>query len=460
MSNILLNADSYKASHYVQYPANTTVVSSYIESRGGMFEQTLFFGLQAFIKQTLLKPFTQADIDEAEAVLVAHGLPFNKTGWQYILDTYNGYLPIEIQAVPEGSLVNTHNVLVQVKNTDDNCAWLTSYIETALLRAVWYPTTVASVSYACKQVIARYLARTADNMEGLLFKLHDFGSRGASSFESAALGGMAHLVNFMGSDTLSAIVAARRYYQEPMAGFSIPAAEHSTITSWGRDGEQAAYANMLKQFSGQGKLVAVVSDSYDLWNAIDNLWGTELRDAVMNSGGTLVIRPDSGDPVQIVSTTIEKLMAKFGFRTNSKGFKVLPDCVRVIQGDGICLSSIEAILVEMTKRGLSADNIAFGMGGELLQKVNRDTQKFAMKASAVCVNGVWRDVFKDPITDSGKRSKKGRLALVKNSEGQYQTIREQDLGQQQNQLRVVYRNGVLLVDESLAKIRARVTHCI
>lgn len=460
MSNILLNADSYKASHYVQYPANTTVVSSYIESRGGMFEQTLFFGLQAFIKQTLLKPFTQADIDEAEAVLVAHGLPFNKTGWQYILDTYNGYLPIEIQAVPEGSLVNTHNVLVQVKNTDDNCAWLTSYIETALLRAVWYPTTVASVSYACKQVIARYLARTADNMEGLLFKLHDFGSRGASSFESAALGGMAHLVNFMGTDTLSAIVAARRYYQEPMAGFSIPAAEHSTITSWGRDGEQAAYANMLKQFSGQGKLVAVVSDSYDLWNAIDNLWGTELRDAVMNSGGTLVIRPDSGDPVQIVSTTIEKLMAKFGFRTNSKGYKVLPDCVRVIQGDGICLSSIEAILVEMTKRGLSADNIAFGMGGELLQKVNRDTQKFAMKASAVCVNGVWRDVFKDPITDSGKRSKKGRLALVKNSDGLYQTIREQDLGQQQNQLRVVYRNGVLLVDESLAKIRARVTHCI
>ncbi len=455
--SILLNSDSYKASHFLQYPANTTVISSYIESRGGVFEQTLFFGLQAFIKKNLLKPFTQADIDEAEVILTAHGLPFNKAGWQYILDTYNGYLPLEIQAVAEGSVVNTHNVLVQVKNTDDNCAWLSSYIETALLRAVWYPTTVATVSYGCKQVIARYLAKTADNMDGLLFKLHDFGARGASSEESAALGGMAHLVNFMGSDTLSAIIAARRYYQEPMAGFSIPAAEHSTITSWGRDGEQAAYANMLKQFSGQGKLVAVVSDSYDLWNAIDNLWGDELRDAVINSGGTLVIRPDSGDPVQIVSTTIEKLMAKFGYSVNSKGFKVLPACVRVIQGDGICLATIEAILVEMTARGLSADNIAFGMGGELLQKVNRDTQKFAMKASAVCVNGVWRDVFKDPITDSGKRSKKGRLALVKNSEGQYQTIREQDLGQQQNQLRVVYRNGELLVNESLAEIRARVS---
>lgn len=454
--SILLNSDSYKASHFLQYPANTTVISSYIESRGGVFEQTLFFGLQAFIKKNLLKPFTQADIDEAEVILTAHGLPFNKAGWQYILDTYKGYLPLEIQAVAEGSVVNTHNVLVQVKNTDDNCAWLSSYIETALLRAVWYPTTVATVSYGCKQVIARYLAKTADNMDGLLFKLHDFGARGASSEESAALGGMAHLVNFMGSDTLSAIIAARRYYQEPMAGFSIPAAEHSTITSWGRDGEQAAYANMLKQFSGQGKLVAVVSDSYDLWNAIDNLWGDKLRDAVINSGGTLVIRPDSGDPVQIVSTTIEKLMAKFGYSVNSKGFKVLPACVRVIQGDAICLATIEAILVEMTARGLSADNIAFGMGGELLQKVNRDTQKFAMKASAVCVNGNWRDVFKDPITDSGKRSKKGRLALVKNSEGQYQTIREQDLGQQQNQLRVVYRNGELLVNESLAEIRARV----
>ena len=134
MSNILLNADSYKASHFLQYPAGTSVVSSYIESRGGQYDATLFFGLQAFIKQTLLQPFTQADIDEAEELLAAHGVPFNRAGWQYILDTYNGFLPIEIQAVPEGSVVATHNVLVQVQNTDANCAWLTSYIETALLQ--------------------------------------------------------------------------------------------------------------------------------------------------------------------------------------------------------------------------------------------------------------------------------------------------------------------------------------
>lgn len=456
MTSILLNADSYKASHFLQYPAGTTHVSSYIESRGGAFEATVFFGLQMFIKQYLMKPFTQADIDEAVEIAGLHGVPFNREGWQYILDAYEGYLPIEIQALPEGSVVPTRNALVQVVNTDPDCAWLTSYVETALLRAVWYPTTVATLSYACKQVIRRYLEETADNCDGLPFKLHDFGARGATSEEAAAIGGLAHLVNFMGSDTLSGVVAGRRFYNEKMAAFSIPAAEHSTITSWGRDGEVAAYANMLDQFAGPGKLVAVVSDSYDLFNAIDTLWGGELKEKVEQSGGTLVVRPDSGEPVEIVSAAVERLMAKFGCRVNGKGYKVLPDCVRVIQGDGISLGSIEAILAEMKRRGLSADNVAFGMGGELLQKVNRDTQKFAMKASSACVNGEWRDVFKDPATDPGKRSKRGRLAVVRNAAGGLETVREDELGGRENLLRVVFRNGDLVVDDNFAAIRARV----
>lgn len=453
--NLLLNADSYKASHFLQYPENTTTVSSYIESRGGAFEFTVLFGLQMFIKEYLSKPFNRLDIEEAAEIADLHGVPFNRQGWEYILQTYKGYLPLEIQAVPEGTVVPTGNVLVQVVNTDPTCAWLTSYIETALLRAVWYPTTVATVSWSCKQVIRRYLAETADSLEGLPFKLHDFGPRGASSEESAAIGGLAHLVSFMGTDNLNAIVAARRYYGESMAGFSIPAAEHSTITSWGRNGEKAAYANMLKQFAGPGRLVAVVSDSYDLWNAIDNLWGDKLKETVENSGGTLVIRPDSGDPVEIVSETIARLMAKFGFAVNRKGYKVLPACVRVIQGDGISVASIEAILAEMKRRGLSAENVAFGMGGELLQKVNRDTQRFAMKASAVCINGEWRDVFKDPVTDPGKRSKRGRLALVQDEAGALKTIAEAELNAQENVLRVVFRNGRLCVDETLAAIRGR-----
>ncbi len=454
MPSLILNTDSYKTSHYLQYPAGTEYVSSYIESRGGVYGSTVFFGLQMFLKEYLTKPVSLVDIDEAEEICTAHGVPFNRAGWTHILNEHHGYLPIEIEAVPEGSDIPAGNVLVQVMNTDPACAWLTSYVETALLRAVWYPITVATVSKACQNIIARYLNQTADNLDGLPFKLHDFGARGASSEETAAIGGLAHLVNFRGTDNLSAIVAARRYYRADMAGCSIPAAEHSTITSWGRAGEAAAYANMLEQFGGENKVMAVVSDSYDFWNAIDNLWGDELKTQVETMGGTLVIRPDSGDPVQIVPAAIERLMTRFGHSVNSRGYKILPGCIRLIQGDGICAASIEAILAEMKARGLSADNVTFGMGGDLLQKVNRDTQKFAMKASAIRVNGQWRDVYKDPITDQGKRSKKGRLALARVN-GQWQTVNREAIPGGANELVTVFRNGKLLAECSLEEVRGR-----
>ena len=454
MRNLILNTDSYKMSHFAQYPEGAEYVSSYIESRGGVYPKTVFFGLQAFLKDYLARPISQADIDEADAICSAHGVPFNREGWEYILNEYDGFLPLEIQAAPEGTVLPTGNVMVQVINTDPKCAWLTSYIETALLRAVWYPTTVATVSRACRDIISRYMAETAESLEGLPFKLHDFGARGASSEEAAALGGAAHLVNFAGTDTLSGVIAARRYYNADMAGFSIPAAEHSTITSWGRAGEVEAYANMIKQFGGEGRLVAVVSDSYDFWNAIDNIWGGELKEQVQQFGGTLVVRPDSGEPVEVVPEAIERLMAKFGYTTNSKGYRELPSCVRLIQGDGVCSRSIEAILATMKARGLSANNVAFGMGGELLQKINRDTQKFAMKASAICINGDWCDVYKDPITDPGKRSKRGRLALVEDQQG-FRTVREDELGDQCNALVTVFRNGEVLVDWDFEQVRER-----
>ena len=343
-SNIILNADSYKASHFLQYPPNTTQVSSYIEARGGQYKNAVFFGLQMFIKEYLTKPITNADVDEAKVIFDAHGVPFNESGWRYIVNEYDGFLPIEIEAIPEGTVIPVKNAMVQVINTDPNCAWLTSYVETALLRAVWYPTTVATVSWNCRQVIQRYMEETSESTDGIEFKLHDFGARGATSEEAAAIGGAAHLVSFQGTDNISSIMAARRYYDAEMAGFSIPAAEHSTITSWGKDNELAAYENMLDQFSGPGKIVAVVRDSYDLWNAIDNIWGDELRAKVESTGGTLVVRPDSGDPISIVTETVERLMKNFGYEVNAKGYRVLPDCIRVIQGDGVSQQTIEAIL--------------------------------------------------------------------------------------------------------------------
>lgn len=454
--NPILNTDSYKASHYLQYPPETTRIFSYVESRGGAWERTLFFGLQAILKEEFLKPVTHAHIDEALDILPAHGLPFNETGWRRLVETHGGRLPLEIRAIPEGSVVPVSNAMMTIVNTDPAFFWLTSYVETALLR-VWYPITVATISWHVRQSIRKALVKTADNPEAELpFKLHDFGSRGVSSHSSAALGGLAHLVNFRGSDTLAAICAGRAWYHEPMAAYSIPAAEHSTITSWGREGECDAYANMVAQFGKPGKIFAVVSDSYDIYAAVDHLWGETLRQRVVDSGATLVVRPDSGDPVTIVADTLQMLANRFGADVNSKGYRVLRN-VRVIQGDGVNPKTIDAILARVVADGFSVENIAFGMGGALLQRLDRDTMKFAYKTSAAEIGGVWRDVYKDPVTNHGKRSKRGLLGLVE--EGGFKTVPVDPTSFEPsgavNALRPVYRNGALLVDEPLSAIRAR-----
>ena len=418
MSNLILNTDSYKMSHFLQYPYNTAYVNSYIASRGiedtsiaGANPEIVNLGLQMFIMEYLEKPITMADIQEAEYIAQHHGLPFNKEGWMKILKKHGGFLPIYIEGLPEGTPVPVGTTQYQVRNTDPELPWVTSYIETALLRAIWYPSTVATISREIKKIIKNDLEITCmDPASVLPFRLHDFGARGVSSKESAGIGGLAHIVNFQGTDTIEAIqYAFNYYYARGMPAFSIPAAEHSTITSWGKSAEEAAYRNMLQKFGKPGALVAVVSDSYDIYNACEKIWGEKLRDEVQNSGATVVIRPDSGDPVTVVSKVIDILGAKFGYRENQKGYKVLNPAVRVIQGDGVNYFSISEILVKLLANGWSAENVAFGMGGALLQKVNRDTFKYAMKASAMKrLNDVyWNDVFKEPVTDTVKASKRG-----------------------------------------------------
>lgn len=230
--NFILRTDSYKLSHWLQYPEGTEYVFSYIEARGG-FKKLVFFGLQMYIKELEKYRVTQQQIDEAQEVALAHGEPFNYEGWSYILKEYEGRLPLEIKAIPEGTVAPVRNALVTIKNTDPKCFWLPSHIETDILRAVWYPSTVATNSYNIKQIILKYLAKTGDE-SGINFKLHDFGARGVSSCESSGIGGCGHLVNFLGTDTMMALLYARKYYGEQMAGFSIPAAEHSISTSFGK----------------------------------------------------------------------------------------------------------------------------------------------------------------------------------------------------------------------------------
>lgn len=476
-ANPILNTDSYKASHYLQYPPDASAMFSYVESRGGRYERTLFFGLQMLIKDYLCRPITAAMIDEAKAFFTAHGEPFNEAGWRHVIERHGGYLPVRIRAVPEGTLVPTHNVLMTVECDDPQVFWLASYLETMLLR-VWYPITVATQSWHLRNTIRAYLQKSSDDLSQLPFKLHDFGSRGVSSAESAAIGGAAHLVSFMGSDTVLGVLAANRYYNENMAAFSVPAAEHSTITSWGRDREADAYRNMIERFGKPGAIVSVVSDSYDLFAALD-AWGSQLKQAVLDSGATLVIRPDSGDPRAIVLQTLRALEASFGAAVNGKGRRVLNN-VRVIQGDGVNPESIEAILAAMDDAGFSADNIVFGMGGALLQQINRDTQRFAMKCSAIRIGDTWHDVSKDPVTDATKRSMKGRLTLLRHRRtGEYRSVplpvapgpgqrtlagerREGQRGQEiqdgdewEEALVTVFEAGRLLVDDSLAEIRRR-----
>lgn len=459
--NYLFDTDSYKASHYLQYPPKTSSMFSYIESRGSDegYEKTVFFGLQYFLKAYLTYRVTPEDVEEAKDFYALHGEPFNYDGWMYIAKELKGKLPVRIRAVPEGTIVPTHNILVSIESTDPKVFWVVSWLETMMLRYVWYGTSVATRSRKIKQIILDSLKVSSDDPHAeIAFKLHDFGSRGVSSQESAMLGGAAHLVNFQGSDTVVGVRCANKYYNSKMAGFSIPASEHSSITGWGKENEVEAYRNMLKQFAKPGALVACVSDSYDLWNAITNLWGTTLKEEIVKSGATLIVRPDSGNPPDVVLQSLKLLDEKFGHTLNGKGYKVLNN-VRVIQGDGISESSIKKILGLALENGYSATNIAFGMGGQLLQALNRDTLKFAMKCSSITVDGEQRHVFKDPVTDHGKVSKAGRLDLVRR-DGHFTTVeipKDQIDFNGISEMRTVYENGQILVSDTFEDIRLRAT---
>lgn len=460
MKNQIFDADSYKFSHYLQLPPGTKGMSDYIEARtGSQFEETMFVGLQIYLKDIIANPITMLNVIEAKEVIEAHGEPFNWEGFVKIVDKHGGHWPVRIKAVPEGMAIPKSNALVTVESTDEELAWVPGFMETALQRAVWYPTTVATISRYAKKTIMKYLEKTSDDPQGQIsFKLHDFGCRGVSSYESAGLGGLAHIFNFMGTDTVPALIFARKYYGASMPAFSIPAAEHSTITSWGRECEVDAYRNMLAQFAKPGSLVAVVSDSYDIYNACDKIWGDTLRQEVIDSGATVIIRPDSGDPAVVPLKCIELLGNKFGYIVNSKGYKVLNN-VRVIQGDGIDLEMIGTICENISRAGWSIDNIAFGMGGGLLQKLDRDTCSFAMKCSAINVNGTWRDVYKEPVTQFGKVSKKGHLSLYK-KDGNFITIREVEGNalvkwkMAEEVLLPVYENGRLLKEYSFDEVKA------
>ncbi len=462
LKNFILKTDSYKISHWLQYPELTEYVASYFEARkGAKYQNTLFFGLQYILQRHFCGvQVTREKIDRAERIAQRHVGQFNREGWEYILNAHGGKLPLVIRAVPEGTLVNGDNVLLTVVNTDKHCFWLTNYAET-ILTHVWYPTMVATQSYNMKLIIKKFLEKNGDDAPD--FKLHDFGYRGVTCCEQAAIGGASHLLNFRGTDTIAGMEMLEAFYNaDEVTGFSIPASEHSTITSWGRDGELEAMANMLEKYPTG--LVACVSDSFNIYKACRDYWGKALKGKILSREGVVVIRPDSGDPKKVLPEILNILAAAIGYTTNSKGFKVLDKHVRVIQGDGVDAQSLEEILNILHVAGWSADNLAFGSGGGLLQKLNRDIQKFAFKCSAAYIDGQWHDVYKSPVDDKGKQSKKGLLKLVKDERGVFSTANLDDPmsvfsrldRDQDDQLVEVFRDGELTKEYTFDEIVARI----
>jgi nicotinamide phosphoribosyltransferase len=442
--NICKLSDAYKFTHWRQFEKNTQYNEYYYESRGGFFDYTMFYGLQIqLLRYFVGQVVTKDKIDEAEdrsRGIFGHEY-FNRKGWEYILNKYDGKLPLEISAVPEGTVLPTRNILFKSVNTDPNCAWLPGFTEPLLVQN-WYPSTVATTSFYCKQLIQKYCDKTGSELSP--FHMNDFGFRGTEVPESAGIGGSAHLINFLGTDTVIGIDYADAYYNSGTCGHSVYATEHSTGTQRGREGELDFYRHILDDVPDNA-IVSIVPDGYNYFFALDDYFGTTLKKKILSREGKVVMRPDSGYPPEIAVKTLKKLANIFGYETNDKGYTVINPKVGCIYGDGINFKSgmIDDILKAVTDAKFATENIIFGQGGGLLQDCNRDTSKYAFKCCATKINGnPWSDVYKDPVTDPGKVSKKGRQKLVEYNHGKFKTIPVEDYGD--DKLVTVFRNGELV----------------
>ena len=459
-NNICLLTDSYKVTHHYFYPKGTEKLYSYLESRvGAEFNKTIFYGLQYIIKKYLTgKIVSQEKIDEADQLINKHigENIFNREGWQYILDEYNGRLPIEIKAVPEGTPVNVSNVLMTVENTDKESYWLPNYLEPLLLQ-VWYPSTVATLSAEVRKLCNFYLEVTGSVKDNLDFMLHDFGYRGATSTESSMLSGSAHLLNFQGTDTLAALTIPENYYNDSnLYGFSVQATEHSVMTSQGNTGEVQQILNVID--NAKNGILSMVIDSYDYRNflTLAGESGSEINDAILKfldvEGNKVVFRPDSGEPVSTTLDCLNLLADGFGSSLNEKGYKVFDANIGLLWGDGLDYHKIRDILFAMKSNNWAASNIIFGMGGGLHTSVNRDTQRNAFKCSAQLRGGVWYDIFKNPL-DYSKKSKTGRFKLIQEKDNSFKTVPLNSDGE--DCLQTVFKNGELLIEDSFSNIKQR-----
>lgn len=491
----LMDTDAYKLGHIHMYPEGTTKVLSNFTNRGTRIPRVthvIHFGLQAFLQDWAInawKPFFRADEDKVaelyfefvETVIGTDGA--NVVGTDHIRALHRkGYLPLEFRAVPEGTAVPLRVPTFTIENTEPEFFWLVNYIETVISSSIWHPSTSATNSFYFRQLLDAWAERTTGSTEGVDFLGHDFSFRGMSGRHSAGSSGAGHLLSFTGSDNLNAINFINDFYPGEVTGpliGSVPATEHSVMCAGGSDeGDELATYSRLLDVVPTG-LLSVVSDTWDLWNVLTNILPA-LKDKIMTREGRLVIRPDSGDPVDILTGTgtsdapmlntdpaegspaykgvVELLWDVFGGTVNEKGYKVLDPHIGTIYGDSITYERAEAIMQRLESKGFASTNVVFGLGSYTFQYVTRDTFASAIKATYVEINGEGKPISKDPITDNGtKKSARGRLAvidlngdlaLVDDLAGGADKISEKD-----NLLKPVWRNGKFLKKQSFDDIR-------
>lgn len=476
--SLILRADSYKLAHSHAYRKGIVGMSSYGSARVGADVTTVFAGMQMLLKKYFTKPITREHIDQAEAFSLKH---FGRNlvtryHWEKVVDVYNGFVPLIIRSVKEGTKVPGGNALYTVTVLDEDLAWMSAYYETIIQRGVWYPTTIATNDLAALEVFDEYYELTGADKAMIVFALHDFGGRGVTCAEQAEIGGFAHLISFQGSDTIEGILAANHFYKCDMAAFSVYATEHSVECSFGLDdaGETTYLKHQINRAKELGvSILSLVIDGKDVIRCAKRLCSPEFVELIKESGIKVVFRPDSGDMMEIVPQILALQEAAYGYDLTKTGHKKIR-YVGIIQGDGVDLQAIRMLLGKIMILGYSADCVIFGSGGALLQKVNRDTLKFAQKASAILLQREanrgdsdldddiileWLGIAKDPVTDSGKKSREGVLTLVKSkSTGQISTVRidqgplDEDL---EDMHQIVYHLGTLYNETTLDEMRQR-----
>lgn len=478
-ANPALLADFYKLSHRELYPEGTEYVYSTWTPRGNRIQYVtgvVSFGLQAFIKGYLQDYFDENffNLPKEEVIadyvrIVKHTLGGDPQT-KHLEDLHDlGYLPLSIKALPEGTITPFRVPTITIQNTDPRFFWLTNYIETLMSCELWQAETSATIANAYRKYFDTKAMETVGNTDTVPFMAHDFSMRGMSSLESATLSGMSHLLSFQGTDTLPAILGLERFYgadvTKELVGTSIPATEHSIQCAFGDDMEYLR--NTLTKVHPNG-FCSIVSDGYDLWDVIGRVIPA-LKDEINARDGRAVIRPDSGDPVLIVAGdpngkteierkgVVEALWDIFGGTETEKGYKLLSSKVGVIYGDSITFERAVRITESLQAKGFAFGNCVFGIGSYTYNYVSRDSLGNALKSTLCVVNGEERQIYKNPKTDDGlKKSQKGMVAVVKDGDT-FAFIDHLGLSDKikGDQLVEVYRDGKLLVEQSLSEIRAR-----